>query len=172
MTEQASIPLPSAELPVYAGFWRRLSALFIDCVVLVVVTLLFMGFEDKTVEILSTIFAMVYSIGMHARFGATLGKMAMKMHITKLDGAPINFSIALIRHSPYLLLAIASILLGQNDEYITSGENPAVLVVWLVHLLFLLASAAVLIANPQKRTIHDMIAGTVVKNKHPAVEAK
>lgn len=86
----------------YGGFLARFIALLIDWVLL---SLPQGYFKDS--QGLWFILATLYFVWMNGMYGATVGKMVMKLKITKENGAKITYADALIRElSSYLSLAV------------------------------------------------------------------
>ena len=154
-------PAPaSATASVYAGFWRRLGAVLLDCLVigipLVIFNMMFLPVFGMTlISLVNLIVATAYYVTMHGRYGATLGKMALGIRVAQLDGTPINYVIAAWRYSPFIAIGVISILISSDQ---LSGA---------LNFLYVIVAVIVLLVNDQKRTIHDFIAKTVVLKKKP-----
>lgn len=91
-----------------------------------------MPWADKAMPVFYPIF-LLYDVLLNGRFGATIGKMAIGAKITKLDGSPIGYSRALLR--------------------------------WLAARLsdfFFFAGYILIALRPDKRALHDLLAGTKV----------
>ncbi len=100
----------------YAGFWRRWGAILIDGVgtslVLVIIEAVFMnltvwqvfGFAQRPLttivlqQVIGFVVGAVYETFFIGRFGATLGKMAFKIHVVTPEGNRISYLRALARH--------------------------------------------------------------------------
>lgn len=106
----------------YASFWQRLGAVLIDGILLnVVTTLLFRGFSmaqggadlsvtDTSIGI-SALLTWAYSVFMVVKYGATLGKMALKIRVqSETTGANLTYGEAILREVVGKFLS--SILLG------------------------------------------------------------
>jgi len=142
----------------YAGFWRRYIALgldiyifvFIAFLVLLLVILVFIPFifhcdfgifQVKYGKVWTAIIVQLigwgvmfgYFVFLNGKYGATIGKMIMRIKIVQIDYSPINYKIAMIRFFAFLLSCI------------TLGIG------------FLLAAF-----DPQKQGLHDKIAKTYV----------
>jgi uncharacterized RDD family membrane protein YckC len=108
-----------------AGFWARLAAYIIDMVLLSILFLLIWMplaqsqhwqmpqfpqtvtdasvaqyredlVKNNVVLVFYAVF-LVYSVFFNGRYGATVGKMAIRARITLLDGSPIGYNRALLR---------------------------------------------------------------------------
>jgi len=88
---------------VYAGFWNRFCAGILDTLILIPFIMLFKWLEglDRNLAIFitipSTIFFALYNLYFNAKFGGTIGKLAVKILITKPNGMFIGWSEALKR---------------------------------------------------------------------------
>ena len=131
----------------YAGFWRRVAAALIDGILVGVVswivTSIFSGISDGaevTAQILVLIAAYGYYAGMESSsYQATVGKIALGIQVTDLNGNRISFGRALGRNLAEILSAL---ILG----------------IGYIMVAF----------TPKKQGLHDMIAGTLVVKKGTA----
>jgi DNA phosphorothioation-dependent restriction protein DptG len=119
----------------YAGFWRRFVAWLIDAVLLGLVgVILNIIFQAEVSGPVSTIIGWVYFAGMESSTRqATLGKQAMNIFVTDLNGQRLSFLRATGRYFAKFLSAII-LLIG----------------------FFMAAFTA------RKQALHDMIASTLV----------
>jgi uncharacterized RDD family membrane protein YckC len=120
----------------YAGFWMRLVASIVDFVILTVIGV-FIGLIIEGIGarfLIGLLVGIVYDVGFWvANDGATPGKMAMGIKVRMANGEPIDVGPALLRYVGYYVSA------------------------------FILLIGYIMIAfTPQKRGLHDYIAGTVV----------
>lgn len=174
---------------VYAGFWKRLNATFIDGFVLLPIFFFFLwvkGFDRFlaiVIAIPSTALFSMYSVYFNARFGGTIGKLAVGIRIVKPNGSQIGWLEAWKRSSVDLVFAVIMLVaevwaLTQVD----AGQYSATPFVermgfllsfypaWFtlldnLHTGWFLSELVVLLFNKRKRALHDFIAGTVVINK-------
>jgi uncharacterized RDD family membrane protein YckC len=131
----------------YAGFWRRVAAALIDGLIVGVVTAPFsvgMGSGNRysaTASSISTVVSWLYSALMESSAKqATLGKMALGIRVTDLDGNRIGFGKATGR---YFAKILSALILGIGFLMVAFTER--------------------------KQGLHDMLAGTlVVKGEGPA----
>ncbi len=131
----------------YAGFWRRVAAALIDGllvgIVSWIVTAIFSGISDgaeATAQILVFVAAYGYYAGMESSsYQATVGKIALGIQVTDLNGNRISFGRAL----------------GRNLAEILSA-------------LILLIGYIMVAFTAKKQGLHDMIAGTLVVKKGTA----
>ncbi len=120
---------------VYAGFWIRLLASFVDTLIL--------GAAGLTISVLATDLTLaplfgvlidpIYVIGLWSTSGATLGKKFLGHRVVKASGDPLGFGDAFLRYLGYF---VSSISFGIGYLMIAFRSD--------------------------KRGLHDLIAGTVV----------
>jgi len=164
-TGYASTAVVSGQDVVYAGFWKRYAAYFIDYILLTVVTLPLsmiinvMGVSSGNegvqvaltlvVMLLSMVISIGYYAGFHAsRGGATLGKMAVGIKVVRGDGERISFLRAFCR---YLATIVSSLILMIG---------------------FIMAAF-----TERKQALHDMMCDTLVVDKwafteHPELQQR
>jgi uncharacterized RDD family membrane protein YckC len=132
----------------YAGFWRRFAAYIIDSILVSVVfwlAVLILGAiaDDAGVifaYILGTIGGLVYYAGMESSTSqATVGKIALGIQVTDLQGNRVSFGRALGRNLAKILSAL------------------------ILYIGFIMAAF-----TAKKQALHDMIAGTLVVKKGTA----
>lgn len=96
---------------------------------------------------------------LNSRFGngKTVGKRLMRIEVCRTDGAPLGFAASLLRYSPFALVWIADFTPEYISPFSLVGQG-------LGSLAFLINLALVifLLSHPQRRSVHDIIAGTVV----------
>ena len=138
----------------YAGFWRRLAAWILDGLLLSLVTLPFtLQFDGGTAAeaarssaagTISTIVGWLYFALMESSAKqATVGKMALGIIVTDLDGRRIGFGRATGRYFAKILSAL------------TLGIG------------FLMAGF-----TERKQALHDMVASCLVLKAEPAPQAR
>ncbi|MBI2878165.1 MAG: RDD family protein [Candidatus Rokubacteria bacterium] len=135
-----------------AGFWIRAVASLIDWLFLAAVMGLVRALVAYWVELsdgspavassVTTAFSLyfwaAYYVVLHGATGQTLGKMAVGARVVSLDGGEISYGIAFVRWVGYLLSTL-TLLLG----YLMAG------------------------IRADKRTLHDLVAGTRVVRIRP-----
>ena len=94
---------------------------------------------------------------MHGKFSQTLGKMAGKTKVIRLDGLPMDYQTAFIRAMMYQGLGVISGLLTMLSIPILSP-----VVSMLIGFYGLANMIVALIDSKQQRAIHDLVAGTRV----------
>ena len=100
----------------YAGFWIRFLAYVLDAIILQVFLYLFgmvlgllLGGSDA-VQIIATVFSFIVALGYEVffigKYGATPGKMALKLKVIRADGLPIGYGLAAGRYLAKILSAM------------------------------------------------------------------
>lgn len=154
----------------YAGFWARGAALFIDVLV-----------ASALIGLLRMIGVAIFLVGMsvgHAFFGKTVGKYLLRLEVTRPDGSRIGAPRAFLRTAlkfwfPLLMavwiLSTESLAELRDAVSSLSGfEGAKRLLVPLVvsNLALSLVYAAgflVAVVRRDKRAVHDLAAGSVVR---------
>ena len=136
-----SVPAAS----VFAGFWRRLAAFMVDCVILYFATMaliiVLVGVAPHapgwTYTLAIILMMALYHAGFHSsRRQATPGKKALKIKVTDGSGQRIDFTRAALRYLAVWLSAIP-LLLGFAMSAFTA----------------------------RKRALHDIVTDTLVVNE-------
>lgn len=128
---------------VYAGFWIRVGAKILDSILMQIISSA-VGFviglaikDDSTAPLLGGLIGFVLGVGYPVfflgKFGATLGKMAVKVKVVRSNGEPITYLRALGRVFAEIL---SSLIFGIGY----------LMVAW----------------DPEKRSLHDRICDTRV----------
>jgi len=109
------LPLEINGNKVYAGFWKRFCASFIDALIIVGVTFPLMKTldlygSDRSLTIVLSVFRFLlmhmYTVYLHARFGGTFGKLAVGIRVTRPDGNRIGWNQAWRRSSVDIAIAL------------------------------------------------------------------
>ena len=155
----AATPAATGQATEYAGFWWRFLAVFIDGIILVIpVNLLAFMFQiviglgiagaggsEEAVAIVGGLFSMMISVGLNwfyealmvsSRYQGTLGKMAVGIVVTDLNGGRISFWRATGRCFGKLLSSVI-LLVGYLMQPFTD----------------------------RRQALHDMLAGCLVLRK-------
>jgi len=162
-------------MEIYKTFWRRVAALIIDGLVMAPVTgmILFMTWRGMSFgaylfwTVLSTVVSCAYWIGMHGRYGQTLGKMATGVKVLKMDGQPLTYGVAALRYFPFIFIGLISMvgtlnyLSGLGEITFQSLTGAPKWSQWINHV-WMIAQLITVLSNPMRRAIHDFIAGTKV----------
>ncbi len=182
------LPIEKDQQRVYAGFWIRFGAGFIDALILLPLTYLFLLLEsfDKTIALIitipSSILFSMYNVYFNARFGGTIGKLAWGIKVTKPNGSKIGWSEAWKRSSVdlayaglLLYLEVQALLLVNSEAYSSASsfiEWVTLLqahypswyssILYPIYQIWIWSEVFVVLFNKRKRAIHDFIGGTVV----------
>ena len=183
------LPLEIDGKRVYAGFWKRFWSIWADFLVLLPFALLFAWIEgfNRTLAIVLVVPAAFlfsfYSVYFNARFGGTLGKLAVGIRITRSNGEKIGWKEACLRSSVDLVFASAMAAIALRQlwlvdplEYINTGFFQRLQLLSLYdswwypvvsagQQVWVWSEVLVLLLNRRKRALHDFIAGTVVVRK-------
>ena len=133
---------PDDQQPTYPSFFARTGAWFIDwAVVLVLAIFIAVGATADDAGRLVTLLlvASLYEIGFHLAIGATPGKMAFRMHVAGPNGERLDPDKIILRYLIFFVLI------------------PAIPI-----------SAFMVLTDPQKRALHDRVAGSRVHYGRPA----
>ena len=146
---QAPMPVVVNPDPQYAGFWRRVAAVIVDGLLLGIIggglgAILHLdapsgatGWQSRPQDALSALIGLFYYVAMESsHYQATLGKMALSIKVTDIEGNKITLAKAIIR---YLSKILSGIILGIGFLMVAFTEK--------------------------KQGLHDMIAGTLVVKK-------
>jgi uncharacterized RDD family membrane protein YckC len=190
-TNMEFLPIRYAGERVYAGFWRRFCALWVDAFIVILPVRFFLswleGF-DRTVAIVimipSAALLPMYHVYFNARYGGTLGKLAVGIRVTRPDGGRIGWTEAIARSAVDMVFALVGLCIQVWALAQISGEDysnasgflerghllksfrPSWLsVVSILSQVWVWSEVVVLLLNRRKRALHDFIAGTIVIRK-------
>ncbi len=170
----------------YAGFWRRLSSLLIDFLLMMPYLWLdaYLSGANEVVFYLSIVpgflFHFWFSIYLVKVYGGTPGKLIVGIKILKLNGSNVSWREAILRESVSYCFSIFALLISigafpkvdwnyydnlgwmEKSKYLF-GLTPKwdTIYTWSSNL-WICSEFFVLLLNKQKRAIHDYIAGTVI----------
>jgi len=126
------------EVVQYAGFWERFFAALIDGIILIIPSYILQYiFGDIPGSLLSIVLNWIYYATMESGVSqATIGKKAMGLSVTDVDGSRISFAQATGRYF---------------------GRYLSILILWIGYFMMLW--------DEKKQTLHDKMANTlVIKN--------
>ena len=165
----------------YGGFWQRFGAVFIDGLILAPVTFGLTYFnitswKSSLLLIVVSLLGIAYKPVMEIMYGASLGKMALKLKVTNLEFEKADVGQILLRNIfhivPQLITLAFTVSLYMDPEFesVTGFMEFSLLTQKYSMLQFAnFASGALtivdvimLISDQQKRTLHDRIGGTLV----------
>lgn len=162
----------------YKTFPGRLGALIIDTLVflpfLVVYGFLIYGkvpeLWDMFFQVVLAVGFYVYSVCMHAVYGQTLGKMITKVKVLDESRRMVpSWWQALLRDSVEMLFLLVGLWFSIGAMFAASVEEKMEVdeMAGWVHFAsngWVLLSVVVMVRSGRRRTVHDLIAGTVVVN--------
>jgi len=185
------LPINYAGERVYAGFWRRFCALWVDGFIIILPLRFFLfwleGF-DKTLAIVimipSAALLPMYHVYFNARYGGTPGKLAVGIRVTRPDGSKIGWTEALARSAVDMGFALVMLCLQvwaltrisdadysnasgifEQARLLQSHRPSWVSQINIVQQVWIWSELIVLLLNKRKRALHDFIAGTIVIRK-------
>jgi len=184
------LPINYAGERVYAGFWRRFCALWVDFFIVMPLAFFLLWLEgfDKTLAIVITIpstalFSM-YHVYFNARYGGSLGKLTVGIRVTRPDGSKIGWTEAIARSAVDTVFALVTLcfqvwaltrISGADYSNATGIFEQARLLqshrpswasqVDILHQVWIWSELIILLLNKRKRALHDFIAGTIVIRK-------
>jgi uncharacterized RDD family membrane protein YckC len=188
MHEEQELPVEIEGMSesIYAGFWSRIGSGLLDALFTIPVVILILYINAQGLSIYyytiipSLLFTVWYHVYLPSVYGGTPGKLIVGIAIVRLDGQSIDGTDALLRYSVTLFLSILGIIVAivslyQADEKIymslswlqraqyLNSLSPVFFKfnMWVSNLWFY-SEFIVLLMNPRRRALHDLIAGTVV----------
>jgi uncharacterized RDD family membrane protein YckC len=184
LNESADIG-PDASLQ-YAGFWRRLLAALVDCLVFLPLLLIVfvLGSHYRLFLLYWAVPSLAISLGYRVylvyRYGGTPGQRLMGVKIALCDEAAVTPKAAMLRFSVEFCLGallqlawIIAVLRMPNDLFhaleasVREQRLAALLPGWyrLAHslsLIWAMSEFVVMLTNRKRRGLQDFLAGTVV----------
>jgi uncharacterized RDD family membrane protein YckC len=158
----------SVQQPDIADWWQRLVARIIDGVGFLIVqailsSILYALFGPWNWILAAVLSGVVsgllyagYDFYMHSKFGATAGKMALKLKLAQVDRQPATQAVILKRALLYPgVFAVIGLVAGLGLFALGIGS-------WLLGLVTLADGIFVLVDQTSRQSLHDRLAGTVV----------
>ena len=165
---------------IYAGFWRRFGAYWLD--VLIFLPLMFLsiwgGEQSRLFQLYWFIPGLLIGIWYHVylvkRYGGTPGKLILKIKIAKLDGTDVGYKEALLRYSVLLIISLVMsssmipVTLNMTDEfYFSMGWQERTLYMaghapnWYGYAniamnIWIWSEFIVMLTNKKRRALHDL----------------
>jgi len=125
----------------YAGFWRRVAAGLLDALLLGAVTSVTVLASNVVGSVLDILMGwLYYALMQSSSTQATLGKMALGIRVTDMEGRRISFWVATGRYASKVLLTVLLVL-----PYVVS--------------------CLMIPFTARKQALHDMMVGTLVVKK-------
>ena len=167
----------------YGSFWERVGGATLDWIILAPLSfgLSYLNtttWKSSFILILVSIITTGYKPFMEFRYGATWGKMALKLRVTNLEFEEANLAAILLRNIFQIVPALITLLFTldmYNDpafesisglmEFGTFSQQYDSLqyINYAVGLLGII-DGIMMAADQRKRSLHDRIGGTVVIN--------
>ncbi len=155
----------------YQTVWRRFWAGGVDFLVISPLWALAMAasawpLPPATKIALTVVYSMcvhAYSVLMHWRFGATVGKLVLGVRVVDAHGGAISFRQALFRDAISIVLSAYSVIveiarIGTPAELVPERASTILAVSEIVVAIDVLTA----LTNVKRRSLHDFVAGTVV----------
>jgi len=186
----------AAAPPRYANFGPRLGAALLDFLILIPVTGIAYYFSalhpNFTIYLCIFAIAALYKPVMEGLYGATLGKMILKLKVLTKEGTPITMVQAFMRWIPWALGAAASLYVvynmfqipgytdidgfQENTEFMMeyqkeNGVNWTDSLISSLGFILPLVSALVMLGGNKRMAAHDILAETVVIHTQPKIAA-
>ena len=165
---------------VFASFWQRLFALFIDGLVLMPIFALDwynkVNIKSSTLLIVTSVIGILYKPLLEFKWGATVGKMAVHIKVVNKDYQNLSFFNALARNvfdignrltALFSTLIVFGLPAFQNITTLNEfGLLHATVIgqIYMLYLPFLIVVIEIicLTSDPNRRSLHDRIASTFV----------
>lgn len=166
----------------YATFLDRFLAAILDFLITIgpLFYLMYLGYTGKslTMLILATVLGMLYKPVMEGIWGATLGKMIVKIKMVDSDLEQIDLGQSLLKNAIYIVNSVIA-LLGQFWlvgterfqesegllEAMAAGEQSPYGTISMIWVVVMLISVFAMLGSSYKQTLHDRLASTFcVKN--------
>jgi uncharacterized RDD family membrane protein YckC len=98
--------------------------------------------------------------------GATPGKMFLNMKIVTTDGTPLTWYHACMRSLPLLSIRLFTLIFFFWEQITLPGKLLIPANIWLLPTMLTLAwyvvSTILVVTNPKRRSLNDLVGGTVV----------
>lgn len=121
------------------------------------------GFASPIVSMTTTaLVGLAYFVGLHYRFGQTVGKRIVGVRVLDDSEIPIGFGQAVLRNLPQLLIVMFGVSFSTAGEQSTETVQFGLVFINGLTALFSIANVIVFFKNDKHRALHDFIAGTVV----------
>lgn len=170
----------------YATFWQRFAAAWIDIFVLLPLMVLdqWVGSASRGAALALVIplacVYLAYTIYCHGRFGQTVGKRVMGIHLARTDGGRIGWREAWLRSSVDLFFSALGVVASfvalstitdanyygvdwtQRTRNLQSLEPSWLAWTDVAFQIWIWSEVVVMLFNRERRALHDFIAGTVV----------
>ena len=181
----APISIPGINENIYAGFWLRLLAFFLDGYFIKELNSFFESFDGYDrysfvyTTLVTTVLMVIYEVFVVKMFGGTPGKLILGLKIININGQDVGWKESFLRQFVFIamrfIMIVVMIIIAFNttDESFFSvafeertkfmlKQHPEMN--WLVIIIFIwiFSELIVLLTNKRKRSIQDYMANTIV----------
>lgn len=187
-TQKLPLHLENPHDSLYGNFGARIAAALLDGLIFIPLALVALFFDSLHLYyyynafVATEVVIMVYCIYLPVRLGATPGKRILGLTILKTDGSGITYRESFLKYLPLLILALldfyvqsSSIALAdatvfdsmgllEQLEYLESFNPIPEWALEVVILGYYFTAMLLVLLNPRKRSLSDLLAGTVVVN--------
>lgn len=188
--KQLPVHLEGSFDSIYGNFGYRFAALLLDSIMLAPVTVGFLFYNSLNLNnvyigiLVTNLINIFYHIYFPTRFGGTPGKLALGLHILKMNGDAITYSDAFRRYLPNLLLGLIAIINTlfavskadakiyndlswiKQSEYLQSMNSGMFYIQMICINALLFTSFFIFMVNERKRSISDLSGDTAVVKKY------
>jgi uncharacterized RDD family membrane protein YckC len=171
---------------IYAGFWRRLGAFFLDFTIAspLMVLHIFLASKYRLFHLYwllpGALIWLWFGIYLVIKYGGTPGKILLGIKIVMVDGSPVTSKAASMRYGVvfgFWLIASVVVALGSLEisdaQYYNLNWNKKIStliefapawygVVSILEQVWIWSEFISMLFNKKRRAIHDYMAGTVV----------
>jgi len=176
----------------YANFGPRLLAAFLDAIFTIPILIAAFYFGNMhpnfNMYLIIVLLSAAYKPGLEKVFGATLGKMVVKLRVINEEGENISWSQAIMRYLPWLLGLLIGVYFvyvmfqvpGYTDidgfteysmfaaEYAQNNGSGMDSLIQSLGFFLPLISALIMLGNKKRQAAHDTLAETFVIHTNPA----
>jgi uncharacterized RDD family membrane protein YckC len=165
----------------YAGFWSRLGAQLLDALVLAPISFgisyfNIISWKSPLLLVVFTLATLAYKPFLEFTYGATLGKMALKMKVVNLQHEKANLTEILMRNVIYIVPSLVTLfftidiynepefqsITGFMEYSAYTQQFPVVKFISMTTTLLVVVDGIVMVADDRKRSLHDKVANTYV----------
>jgi uncharacterized RDD family membrane protein YckC len=172
----------AARDPRIAGVWARFASLVLDGLLWMPIALGVSYAASRSPSWGIVLFPaalvsfVIYQVGFHARYGATVGKMILRIRVVRTDYSPIDLNAALKRSfvdavfrlglatvSVQVLRSLGPVPVDSLVELVKALQaNKTYATLSNLESVWTLSEIATCLFHRQRRALHDLIAGTLV----------
>ncbi|MBA0883813.1 RDD family protein [Flavobacterium undicola] len=178
---QIPITIPGIDNNIYAGFLVRFASMLLDAIIMLPLLFIVLYLNGLSVNmyfytiIPNLLFGIWYNIYLPKKYGGTPGKLIAGIKIIKMDGKPIGWKEAILRHSVLLALTVFSVIIMiicllkadetvfnslswlKRTEYLMSlAKTSFMMYTWAANI-WIYGEFIVLLTNKRKRAAHDLL---------------